>query len=237
MAVTVVATSETASGSESGALRGLSETEARDRLASEGGNVVPDAGGRSWWDIVRRNLFTFINITLLVVGFILVAMGLYRDALLASGLAVVNGLVGVVQESRAKRRLDQIALLNRTEATVLRDGRERVIDPVQIVRGDILRIRSGDQVFADGTVVGESAMEMDESLLTGESDPVPKHPGDPVSSGSFCISGSGWYQADRVGAANTAASRLRHCRSRSISSCGSCWWLPRSFLSPCSSAR
>jgi cation-transporting ATPase E len=184
---------------------GLSEAEASARLASEGGNVVPAASGRSWWDIVRRNLFTFINITLLIVGVVLVAMGLYRDALLASGLAVVNGVVGVIQETRAKRRLDQIALLNRSQATVLRDGKERQIDPEQIVRGDVLRIGAGDQVFADGTVRGDGVLEMDESLLTGESDPVPKHAGDPVSSGSFCISGTGWYEADRVGAENTAA--------------------------------
>ena len=184
---------------------GLSEPEAQARLASEGGNTVPEAGGRSWWDIVRRNLFTFINITLLVVGIILIVMGLYRDALLASGLAVVNGLVGVFQEARAKRRLDQIALLNRTRATVVRDGVERPLDPEQIVRGDVLRIEAGDQVFADGSVIGDCTLEMDESLLTGESDPVPKRPGDTVSSGSYCISGSGWYQADRVGAANTAA--------------------------------
>src|SRR3954452_2564024 len=122
---------------------GLSEVEAHARLASEGGNAVPDAGGHSWWDIVRRNLFTFINITLVAIGIVLVTMGLYRDALLASGLAVVNGLVGVFQETRAKRRLDQIALLNRTDATVVRDGVERTLDPAQIVRGDVLRIRSG----------------------------------------------------------------------------------------------
>ena len=199
MADTTVATNGAAIAQALGMPEGLSEAEARARLANEGGNAVPDASGRSWADIVRRNLFTFINITLLVVGIVLVAMGLYRDALLASGLAVVNGLVGVFQEARAKRRLDQIALLNRTQATVVRDGRERQIDPDQIVRGDVLRLRAGDQVFADGTVIGDSALDMDESLLTGESDPVPKQPGDPVSSGSFCISGSGWYQADALG--------------------------------------
>src|ERR687894_1641295 len=194
-------------------MSGLSEAEASARLASEGGNALPDSSGRSWWDIVRRNLFTFINITLLIVGIILVAMGLYRDALLASGLAVVNGLVGVFQETRAKRRLDQIALLNRSQATVVRDGLERLLAPDQIVRGDVLRIRAGDQVFADGTVIGDGALEMDESLLTGESDPVSKHPGDTVSSGSFCISGSGWYQAERVGAANTAAQMTAGARA------------------------
>jgi cation-transporting ATPase E len=213
MAGTAVATNDAAIAPELGTPAGLSESEAGARLASEGGNAMPDASGRSWWDIVRRNLFTFINITLLAVGIVLVAMGLYRDALLASGLAVVNGLVGVFQETRAKRRLDQIALLNRSQATVVRDGQERPLDPDQIVRGDVVRLHAGDQVFADGTVIGDSALEMDESLLTGESDPVVKHPGDPVSSGSFCISGSGWYQADRVGAANTVAKMTAGARA------------------------
>src|SRR5215213_2188803 len=213
MAETAVATSDAEVAPATAALSGLSESEAGTRLAREGGNAVPDAGGHSWWDIVRRNLFTFINITLLVVGIVLVAMGLYRDALLASGLAVVNGLVGVFQETRAKHRLDQIALLNRSQATVVRDGLERPLEPDQIVRGDVMHIRAGDQVFADGTVVGDSALEMDESLLTGESDPVSKHSGDPVSSGSFCVSGSGWYQAERVGAANTVAKMTAGARA------------------------
>jgi cation-transporting ATPase E len=208
-----LATNGAAIAPERGTPSGLSESEAQARLTGEGGNRVPDASGRSWWDIVRRNLFTFINITLLIVGIVLVAMGLYRDALLASGLAVVNGLVGVFQETRAKRRLDQIALLNRSQATVVRDGLERPLNPDQIVRGDVVRIRAGDQVFADGTVIGDCALEMDESLLTGESDPVSKQPGDPVSSGSFCISGSGWYQAERVGAANTVTKMTAGARA------------------------
>ena len=141
MAQTLPATSGATADQNSSPPAGLSEAEASGRLVSEGGNALPGSSGRSWWDIVRRNLFTFINITLLIVGIILVAMGLYRDALLASGLAVVNGLVGVVQETRANRRLDQIALLNLTQATVVRDGVERSLDPDQIVRGDVVRLR------------------------------------------------------------------------------------------------
>jgi cation-transporting ATPase E len=213
MAEAVLSASEKGAPKAPGASFGLSEAEAKARLASEGGNAVPDAGGRSWWDIARRNLFTFINVTLLIVGVVLIAMGLPRDALLASGLAVINGIVGVVQEARAKRRLDQIALLNRSQATVVRDGVERAIDPESIVRGDVLRIGAGDQVFADGVVVGDGAMEMDESLLTGESDPVRKRAGDAVASGSFCISGSGWYQAEGVGAQSTAAKMTAGARA------------------------
>ena len=213
MVEATVAAHELAGEVNSGVPVGLSEAEARARLASEGGNAAPNTGGRSWWDIVRRNLFTFINVTLVIIGIVLVAMGLLRDALLASGLAVINGIVGVIQEARAKRRLERIALLNRAKATVVRDSVAREIDPEEIVRGDVLRIAAGDQVFADGIVVGDSAMEMDESLLTGESDPVPKRPGDAVSSGSFCISGAGWYRAERVGAENTAAKMTAGARA------------------------
>jgi cation-transporting ATPase E len=192
---------------------GLTATEAATRLKTEGGNVVPDTGGRSWWDIVHRNLFTFINITLILIGVVLILMGKPRDALLASGLAVVNGLVGVFQEARAKRRLEQIALLNRTQASVVRDGALMQIDPAQIVRGDVLRIQPGDQVFADGSLLAISNVQMDESLLTGEADPVPKATGDKVSSGSFCLTGAGWYRADEVGAESTAAQLTASARA------------------------
>ena len=192
---------------------GLTASEAATRLKSEGGNVIPSTGGRSLWDIIRRNLFTFINITLILIGVVLIVMGKPRDALLASGLAVVNGLVGVFQEARAKRRLDQIALLNRTQASVVRDGALIQTDPSQIVRGDVLRIQPGDQVFADGTMLANSSTQMDESLLTGEADPVPKTTGDTVSSGSFCLTGSGWYRADEVGAESTAAQLTASARA------------------------
>jgi cation-transporting ATPase E len=192
---------------------GLTSDEAANRLKTEGGNVVPDTGGRSWWDILRRNIFTFINVTLIMIGIVLIAMGKPRDALLASGLAVINGLVGVFQEARAKRRLEQIALLNRSKASVVRDGQIVQLDPSEIVRGDVLRIQPGDQVFADGTLLGNSSVQMDESLLTGEADPVPKAPGDKVSSGSFCLTGGGWYRADEVGAESTAAQMTASARA------------------------
>ena len=213
MASTPAVVARLAPAGEAAPPGGLSEREASARLASEGSNTIPDASGHSWWDIVRRNLFTFINITLMVVGVVLILMGRPRDALLASGLAIINGLVGIAQEARAKRRLDQIALLNRTQATVVRDGVERQIDPARIVRGDVLRLGAGDQVFADGTVTGAGELAMDESLLTGESDPVARKAGDTVSSGSYCVSGSGWYVAERVGAASTAAKMTADARA------------------------
>jgi cation-transporting ATPase E len=183
---------------------GLTEAEASARRAQGLGNTGGPRTGRSYADIVRDNLFTFINVSLFAVGAVLISMGLVRDAIMASGLAVANGLIGVVQEVIAKRRLDKIALVNRTNATVVRDGEHRSIPPEQIVAGDLLAVAAGDQVFVDGRLI-EGALQADESLLTGESDPMPRQAGDPVAAGSFCVSGSGLYFAEKVGAESLAA--------------------------------
>ncbi|MCC6793201.1 MAG: HAD-IC family P-type ATPase [Thermomicrobiales bacterium] len=175
----------------------------------------PPGTGRSYLRIVRDNLFTFINMTLVGIGVILIGMGMTKDAVLAAGLAVVNGVMGVIQEAIAKRRLDRIALLSRANATVIRDGVPRSIDPSQIVVGDVLSISPGDQIMVDGRVVGGGGFEVDESLLTGESDAISKQTGDRVFSGSFCVAGGGRYEAEQVGQASltgTLAARAKAAR-------------------------
>jgi cation-transporting ATPase E len=127
-------------------------------------------------------------------------MGQADDALVTGGLVAVNVVVGVVQEGRAKRTLDRIALLTRARVTVVRDGEEQQVDPGEVVLGDVLVARPGEQIVVDGRVIGEGRMEVDESLLTGEADLVPKAAGDVVYSGSFCVSGSARYVAEKVGA-------------------------------------
>jgi cation-transporting ATPase E len=111
-----------------------------------------------------------------------------------------NTLIGVVQEYRAKRTLDRLAVLNAPRARVRRDGEVTEIATTDVVRDDICELRAGDQVPADGTVRGGAGLEVDESLLTGESDPVTKEPGDEVLSGSIVVAGSGEVQITRVGA-------------------------------------
>src|SRR5690606_17218630 len=118
------------------------------------GNQMNLGTSRSYAQIIRENMFTFINVTLLAVGAILIIMDQVKDAILASGLVILNGLVGIAQEVRAKRRLDQIALLNRAKATILRDGAPAELDPDQIVVGDVLLVNPGDQIFVDGCFVG-----------------------------------------------------------------------------------
>jgi cation-transporting ATPase E len=184
--------------------RGLSEAEAAARRARGEGNAVPFVTGRTYRRILFENAFTFINILLFAIVIFLGVLELYGDALMTMALVTVNVVVGVFQEVRAKRKLDRIALLTRPTATVVRGGTERTQDPNDIVRGDLLVVRPGDQVLVDGSVVESAALSVDESLLTGESDLVQKRAGDAVYSGSFCITGSGHYEAEKVGAASMA---------------------------------
>ena len=181
-------------------LLGLTEAEAAARRAAGQGNVVPLKTSRSYGRIVRENVFKNINNILFTLGIILVILGRYLDALIAVGVVVANTIVSLVQEIRAKRTLDRIAILTRPRATVVRDGTPREVGPDEIVLGDLLRVETGDQIVVDGAMVGGVRMEMDESLLTGESDLVRKEPGDQLFSGSFVAEGSGYYVAEKVGA-------------------------------------
>ena len=181
------------------AIRGLSWEEAKARRRRGEGNDVRLPTSRSYGDIIRQNVFAFINIILFVIGLILALIGRVDDAVTSVVLILMNISLGVYQETRAKRQLDRIALLTRPKVNVIREGEERIIDPSEIVLGDILVARRGDQIVVDGVIVGETKMEVDESLLTGESDQVLKGKGDKVLSGSFCVSGTGVYQAEEVG--------------------------------------
>jgi cation-transporting P-type ATPase E len=184
--------------------RGLSEAEVLRRRAAGEGNLAVTSTSRTYWEIVRQNVFDFVNTILFVLGVTLAALGRPGDALVSVGIVLANSLVGVVQEVRTKRALDRIALLTRPTATVIRDGGEQSVDPSAVVRGDVLKVSSGDQVVVDGRVLTEGFVDFDESLLTGEASPVTKQAGSTVYSGSFCVSGQAYYEATAVGAASLA---------------------------------
>ncbi|HET9496274.1 MAG TPA: HAD-IC family P-type ATPase [Chloroflexia bacterium] len=184
--------------------RGLTAAEVAERRARGQVNAAPPGTGRTYLDILRTNLFTFINIVLFAIGIVLVLVGRPDDAFLTAGLVLINVVVGVVQEARAKSKLDRIALLTRPRACVLRDGVEEQIDPSSIVLDDVLVLRPGDQIVVDGEVVGEGRADVDESLLTGESDLIPKQAGDPVYSGSYVVNGTVRYVARKVGSGSFA---------------------------------
>ncbi|MBN8591622.1 MAG: HAD-IC family P-type ATPase [Anaerolineae bacterium] len=183
--------------------RGLTEAEAVQRRAAGKGNNIRLETSRTYWQIIRDNIFTFLNMVLFSIGAVLVLLGLPTDAFLSVGIALLNVVVGVVQEFRAKRLLDKIALLTRPKATVLRDTVEKVVDPNQIVLGDWLIVHPGDQIVVDGRLV-EGKVDVDESLLTGESDLIPKQVGDTLYSGSFVVNGSATFEAEKVGAESFA---------------------------------
>src|SRR5665648_600492 len=167
-------------------LPGLSEEEAGRRRAAGQGNDVQIRTGRTYGRIVRDNVFNFINNLFYVLGVVLLALGKPLDAFVVVFVILANTVISLIQEVRAKRVMDRIAILMRPKASVVREGRVQDLDPAQVVLGDVLYLHPGDQVVVDGSMVGEGRMEVDESLLTGESDLVTKHPGDALLSGSFC---------------------------------------------------
>src|SRR5262245_6745601 len=185
-------------------VQGLTEAEARARRQRGEGNDAGMQPSRSYWDIARANLFTLFNNLLFAIGAALIALGRLNDALTSVGIGLVNALISTVQEIRAKRQLDQIALVASPKVTVIRDGQEKVVAPAELVKGDVVRVSAGDQVVVDGVMIGEGLLEMDESLLTGEADMIRKQAGDRLFSGSFCVTGAGYFEADQVGAASFA---------------------------------
>ncbi|CAG0937529.1 H+-transporting ATPase [Thermoflexales bacterium] len=180
-------------------LSGLTAAEVDQRRAQGLGNKVPPPTGRTYVQIVRENIFTFINMVILTLAAALILVGRAGDALVSLGVISANVLVSVVQEIRAKRTLDRIALLTRPHATVVRDSLPRNVPPEELVVGDVLQVSPGDQIVLDGRVIGDGQMQVDESQLTGESNLVPKKSGDEIFSGSFCVNGSALYVAEKVG--------------------------------------
>ena len=195
-----------------GKLQGLSDREAASRRAAGQGNDLSLQTGRTYWDILRDNLFTFINGVYFFLSLVLIALGRASDVLVLASVVLLNVVINVIQEIRAKKKLDKIALITRPKASVIRSAQERSIDPAEIVVGDLLVVRPGDQVVVDGVMVDESDVKVDESLLTGESDLIPKQVGDPVYSGSFCVSGTGCYQAEKVGAESLVSKMTAEAR-------------------------
>src|SRR4030042_1698193 len=131
-------------------IQGLTELEVLARRQRGEGNEVGLGTSRSYFDIVRANLFTSFNNILFTIGVALVVLGRVNDALTSVGLGLVNAVISTIQELFAKRKLDRIALVTRPTVTVVRDGQEKVINPADLVRGDILRVRGGDQIVAGG---------------------------------------------------------------------------------------
>ncbi len=192
-------------------LGGLTEAEVAERVARGLKNDVPTAPSRSVAEIVRANVFTRFNALLGAMLVVILIVGPIQDALFG-GVLVANTLIGIVQELRAKRTLDRLAVLTAPRARTVREDVVCELPVSDVVLDDVLELRPGDQVVVDGEVVVAQGLEIDESLLSGESEPVEKRPGDEVLSGSFVAAGGGRYRATRVGAEAYAARLAEEAR-------------------------
>ncbi len=178
---------------------GLSSAEVAERVRDGRTNQHQQPVNRTVPQIIRANVLTPVNAIMLVLFALIVIAGFPKDGLFV-GVVISNSVIGVIQEIRSRRALARLEVLNAHSASVLRDGNLLDIPVQEVVLDDVLALRSGEEVVVDGTVLDAVGLEVDESLLTGEADPVDKETGDEVLSGSFASAGSGYYLATRVGA-------------------------------------
>ena len=177
---------------------GLSSAEVAERRSRGLANAGGERTSRSVGEILRANIFTRFNLILGVLLAVILAVGEPQDALFGIVL-VANAVIGIGQELRAKLTLDRLAVLSAPRVRVIRDSAPREVAVGELVAGDLVDLRPGDQLAADGVVRTSASLQADESLLTGESEPVDKQAGDRLLSGSFVVAGSGGYQATGVG--------------------------------------
>jgi cation-transporting ATPase E len=190
---------------------GLTAAEVQERVARGQTNDAGERTSRTLGEIVRANVFTRFNAILGAALAVIVVIGPIQDATFAV-ILVANAAIGIFQEVRAKRTLDRLAVQNAAAARVVRDGKVEEVPTADVVLDDLLELRAGDQIPCDGVVHTAEGLEADESLLTGESDPINKTDGDDVLSGSFVVAGSGRFQATRVGADSYAAKLATEAR-------------------------
>ncbi|WP_329228808.1 cation-translocating P-type ATPase [Streptomyces canus] len=177
---------------------GLTAAEVAERVTRGQVNDVPARSSRSLAEIVRANVFTRFNAIIGVLWLVMLFVAPFQDSLFGYVILANTG-IGIVQEWRAKKTLDSLAVIGEARPTVRRDGTASQVSTSEIVLDDLIEIGPGDKAVVDGVVVEADGLEIDESLLTGEADPVVKRPGDQVMSGSFVVAGGGAFEATKVG--------------------------------------
>ncbi|MBP5938843.1 cation-translocating P-type ATPase [Streptomyces acidiscabies] len=177
---------------------GLTTAEVAERVARGEVNDVPVRSSRTFGEIVRANVFTRFNAIIGVLWVITLVVAPIQDGLFGFVILANTG-IGIIQEWRAKQTLDSLAVIGEARPTVRRDGRAVEVGTSEIVLDDLIEIGPGDKIVVDGACVEADGLEIDESLLTGEADPVVKRPGDQVMSGSFVVAGGGAFRATKVG--------------------------------------
>jgi cation-transporting ATPase E len=176
---------------------GLSEQQVLNRLARGDVNTAVDSPSKSTKEIICSNIFTYFNLIFFLIAVLLISVGSFRD-LTFLPIVIANTLIGIVQELRSKKVLDDLSILNAPKNVVIRDGKETTIPAEEIVLDDIIVFGAGNQIPADAVIESGSVL-VNESLITGESDQIEKKAGDTLLSGSYVVSGSCRARADKVG--------------------------------------
>ena len=195
--------------------QGLSFKQVAHARAADETNEFDNSSSRSIVAILRANVFTIFNAILASAVVVVLAVGSWQDAVFGFVL-LLNTLTGTIAELRAKRALDNLAVLAAPTAHVIRDGGAKDIEVSQVVLGELLELRSGDQVPADGQVLSSNGCEIDESILTGESVAVRKHENDQVLSGTTVIGGSARIRVTAVGEHSYANRLAMEARKYSV---------------------
>lgn len=182
---------------------GLSSQQVKERTAQGCVNIQPRSPSKTIGQIIASNVFTLFNFLNFALAFCVLAVGSYRN-LLFIGVILCNIVIGTVQEIRAKKTVEKLSLLSEPKAHILRDGAETMAPMEELVLDDIMLLRPGNQIGSDSSVL-EGELEVNESLLTGEAEPVRKCPGDFLLSGSFVVSGHCKAKVEHVGADNYTA--------------------------------
>ncbi|MCB8597085.1 cation-translocating P-type ATPase [Oliverpabstia sp. DFI.9.49] len=177
---------------------GLTQAQVKERMEKGWSNAPVDSPSKTTKEIIISNVFTYFNLIFLVIAVLLLLVGAFRD-LTFLPVIICNTLIGIIQEIRSKKVLDKLSVLNAPKATVVREGKLQTIPAEKAVLDDVVKFQAGNQICADATVI-DGEVQVNESLLTGESDEITKKPGDTLMSGSFVVSGSCFGRLEQVGA-------------------------------------
>ncbi len=178
--------------------RGLTQEQVQERISQGEVNHAVESASKSQKEIIYSNIFTYFNLVFFVIAILLIVVGSFRD-LTFLPVIIANTLIGIIQEMRSKKVLDNLSILNAPKSTVVRDGEKKVIQAEELVLDDIVIFTAGNQIPADA-VVEDGEILVNESLITGESDQISKKKGDSLLSGSFVVSGECRARVEKVGA-------------------------------------
>jgi len=178
--------------------RGLTSAQVRERIAGGWDNKPVESPTKTVKQIIYSNVFTYFNILFFIIAFALILVGSFNN-LSFMLIILVNLMIGIVQEINSKKTLDSLTLLNEPHINVIRDGREHSVPTEKLVIDDVIKLNSGNQICADGTVL-KGEIQVNEALVTGEADEITKRPGDSLLSGSYVVGGSCYARLDAVGA-------------------------------------